>query len=119
MVNAFIFFGSFPCFPLEARWFLLLGRPNKQIASVIAPGAILLSFFLSIAAVWELTQLPGHRFEVIWATWLPSFGADWDVARSPSSIMILTVTGIAFAASTCIPRPIWPKIPALHGIWIF
>lgn len=77
---------------------LLFGRRlSKPIISIISPGAILLSFLLSAAAVVQLAGLPEKKHEVILAPWLEFLKADWGYFLDPlSSVMILVVTGVGF-----------------------
>ena len=70
---------------------------------------VLLSFLLSVGAVWQLRRLPERTKQVIQFTWiaglpfhmangqLATFTVDWGFLLDPlSSVMILVVTGIGF-----------------------
>src|SRR6516225_7722165 len=90
-----------PVLPLVG--FLLnasLGRRlTKQVSGSVACGAILLSFLVSIAAVWQLVSLqPEERSIVQQAfTWITSgdFSVGLTFRLDPlSAVMILVVTGI-------------------------
>ena len=83
------------------------GSPLKVLVSLICPGMVLISFLLSVGAVWELTDKPGRVRELIQFTWLAGlpfhmmdgrlvkFSADWGFLLDPlSAVMILVVTGI-------------------------
>ena len=83
------------------------GSPLKVLVSLICPGMVLISFLLSVGAVWELTDKPGRVRELIQFTWLAglpfhmmdghlaTFSADWGFLLDPlSAVMILVVTGI-------------------------
>jgi len=83
--------------------------PLKVLVSLICPGMVLISFLLSIGAVWQLTEKPGRVYELIQFTWLAglpfhmmdgrlaTFSADWGFLLDPlSAVMILVVTGIGF-----------------------
>ena len=85
------------------------GSPLKVLVSLICPGMVLISFLLSVGAVWQLTEQPGRVHEVIKFTWLAglpfhmmdgrlaTFSADWGFLLDPlSAVMILVVTGIGF-----------------------
>lgn len=86
-----------PLFPLAGAAFALVARPSKRVITIVAPGAILLAFLWSAASVWQLAALPSRSVELLLGPWLPNIGADWGLFLDPlSSIMILTVTGIAF-----------------------
>jgi len=83
--------------------------PLKFLVSLICPGSILLSFLLSVGAVWQLSSAPGKVQQVIqfsWVAGLPfhmasghmaTFQADWGFLLDPlSAVMILVVTGVGF-----------------------
>jgi len=76
------------------------GRRNgKGVASAAACGAMILSFLVSLAAVWSmLGRVPDERRVVQTVfTWVSSgsFNADFQLALDPlSAVMILVVTGI-------------------------
>jgi NADH-quinone oxidoreductase subunit L len=83
--------------------------PLKVLVSLICPGMVLISFLLSVGAVWQLTDKPGRVFELVKFTWLAglpfhmmdgrlaTFSADWGFLLDPlSAVMILVVTGIGF-----------------------
>ena len=83
--------------------------PLKVLVSLICPGMVLISFLLSVGAVWQLTDKPGRIFELVKFTWLAglpfhmmdgrlaTFSADWGFLLDPlSAVMILVVTGIGF-----------------------
>ncbi len=83
--------------------------PLKFLIGLICPGTILLSFLLSVGAVWQLSGLTHRTHEVIQFSWvaglpfhlangqLGTFQADWGFLLDPlSSVMILVVTGIGF-----------------------
>ena len=97
MVRALHSLWLIPLFPLAGAAAGLLAKPSKRLVSFWAPGVILLAFLWSAAAVWELSAIPGRTFELSLGMWLPNVGAQWGLYLDPlSSIMILTVTGIAF-----------------------
>ena len=83
--------------------------PLKFLVSLICPGMVLISFLLSVGAVWQLTEKPGRVHQLIQFTWLAglpfhmldgrlaTFSADWGFLLDPlSAVMILVVTGIGF-----------------------
>jgi NADH-quinone oxidoreductase subunit L len=83
--------------------------PLKVLVNLICPGTVLISFLLSVGAVWQLTGTPGRVRELIQFTWLAglpfhmmdgrlaTFSADWGFLLDPlSAVMILVVTGIGF-----------------------
>ena len=83
--------------------------PLKTLIKLICPGMVLLSFLLSVGAVWQLSSLPERDQAVIQFTWiaglpfhmangqLATFTVDWGFLLDPlSSVMILVVTGIGF-----------------------
>jgi NADH-quinone oxidoreductase subunit L len=83
--------------------------PLKFLISLICPGTILVSFLLSVGAVWQLSSLPQKVHQVIqfsWVAGLPfhlangqmaTLQADWGFLLDPlSAVMILVVTGIGF-----------------------
>jgi len=83
--------------------------PLKVLINFLCPGMILLSFLLSAAAVWQLSQKPERMHQVIQFTWiaglpfhmanghLATFQMDWGFLLDPlSSVMILVVTGVGF-----------------------
>ena len=83
--------------------------PLKVLVSLICPGMVLISFLLSVGAVWQLSNTPGRVRELIQFTWLAglpfhmmdgrlaTFSADWGFLLDPlSAVMILVVTGIGF-----------------------
>ena len=85
------------------------GSPLKVLVSLICPGMVLISFLLSVGAVWQLTDKPGRVYQLIQFTWLAglpfhmmdgrlaTFSADWGFLLDPlSAVMILIVTGIGF-----------------------
>ena len=85
------------------------GSPLRVLVSLICPGVVLISFLLSVGAVWQLTERPGRVFQLIQFTWLAglpfhmmdgrlaTLSADWGFLLDPlSSVMILVVTGIGF-----------------------
>ena len=82
-------------------------RPPALIA-IIACGTVLLSFLLSVYAVWQAHHAPGHTLvEKLW-TWIPGgaaetatgtapFVVDWAYQVDPlSSVMLLVVTFVGF-----------------------
>src|SRR5687767_2631333 len=102
-----------PLFPVAG--FLINGllgkRMHKTMVGVIGAGAVLLSFFVSLGAVYQLIQLePEHRSHTLklyeWINAGPAhtgsgalanFSIDWAFLLDPlSSVMILVVTGIGF-----------------------
>ncbi len=111
-----------PLFPLlGALLMLLFGRlldPQKQhghgakskvVVSILCPGMVLVSFLMSLGAVWQLMERPERTHQLIQFTWLAGlpfhtlagtlavFGADWGFLLDPlSAVMILVVTGIGF-----------------------
>jgi NADH-quinone oxidoreductase subunit L len=85
------------------------GSPLKVLVSLLCPGMVLISFLLSVGAVWQLAQKTERVHQVIQFTWLAgmpfhmmdgrlaTFGADWGFLLDPlSAVMILVVTGIGF-----------------------
>ncbi len=97
MVSALHLMWLIPLFPLAGAAFALVARPAKRVVAIVAPGAILLAFLWSAAAVYELGGLPSRTMELPLGMWLPNIGAEWGLYLDPlSAIMILTVTGIAF-----------------------
>jgi len=89
-----------PLFPLAgAILMLLFGRKlPKAAVSVLCPGTVLVAFFVSLGAVWQLASMPEPRvFEKILYTWLPGshfvmgngqmgvFQADWGFLLDPLS----------------------------------
>ncbi|HUE02988.1 MAG TPA: NADH-quinone oxidoreductase subunit L, partial [Bryobacteraceae bacterium] len=83
--------------------------PLKVLVSLICPGMVLISFLLSVGAVWQLSNTPGRVRELVQFTWLAglpfhmmdgrlaTFSADWGFLLDPlSAVMILVVTGIGF-----------------------
>jgi NADH-quinone oxidoreductase subunit L len=83
--------------------------PLKFLVSLICPGTVLVSFLLSAAAVWQLSNLPHRIHEVIQFTWISAmpfhmanghlavFHVDWGFLLDPlSGVMILVVTGVGF-----------------------
>jgi NADH-quinone oxidoreductase subunit L len=85
------------------------GSPLKWLIDVICPGMVLLSFLLSVGAVWQLSQTAERSHQVIQFTWLAglpfrlangqmsTLQADWGFLLDPlSAVMILVVTGISF-----------------------
>jgi NADH-quinone oxidoreductase subunit L len=102
-----------PLFP--AAGFVINGlfgkRMSKSAVGIIASGAVLLSFIFSVAAVYQLAQLPEHeRSHVVkvyeWINAGPAvtsggeatrFVVDWSFLLDPlSAVMVLVVTGIGF-----------------------
>ena len=85
------------------------GSPLKVLVSLLCPGMVLISFLLSVGAVWRLAQRADRVYEVKKFTWLAglpfhmmdgrlaTFSADWGFLLDPlSAVMILVVTGIGF-----------------------
>ena len=85
------------------------GSPLKVLVSLICPGMVLISFLLSVGAVWQLAQKTERVHQLIQFTWLAglpfhmmdgrlaTFSADWGFLLDPlSAVMILVVTGIGF-----------------------
>jgi NADH-quinone oxidoreductase subunit L len=83
------------------------GAP-PAIIGIIACGTVLLSFLISVYAVWQAHHAPGHTIvETLW-TWLPGGLAettggtapvlvDWAYQVDPlSSVMLLVVTFVGF-----------------------
>ena len=83
---------------LGAAIMLLIGRRlPKSAISVISPGAVLVSFLLSLGAVVQLSGLQEKRHEVVIAPWLEFLKADWGYLLDPlTSVMILVVSGVGF-----------------------
>ena len=74
-------------------------RWTKQVSGAVACGAILLSFLVSLAAVWQLVSLPPEERSIVQQAfaWITSgdFNVDVTFRLDPlSSVMILVVTGI-------------------------
>ena len=65
-----------PLFPALGAVMVLVGQalpPTKRrklLVALLCPGAVLLSFRLSCAAVWQLSQQPERVRQVIQFTWL-------------------------------------------------
>jgi len=85
------------------------GAGAKTLISFLCPGTVLVSFLLSVGAVFELAALPHKVHQVIQFTWLAGLpftsssgalarlAADWGFLLDPlSSVMILVVTGVSF-----------------------
>jgi NADH-quinone oxidoreductase subunit L len=85
------------------------GSPLRSLVGWICPSLVLISFLLSVGAVWQLAQTPGRSHELILFTWIAglpfqlagggaaTFQADWGFLLDPlSSVMILVVSGIGF-----------------------
>src|SRR5215831_6963903 len=83
--------------------------PLKALIKFICPGMVLISFLLSVGAVWQLSGLPERTKQLIQFTWIAglpfhmangqmaTFSIDWGFLLDPlSSVMILVVTGIGF-----------------------
>jgi NADH-quinone oxidoreductase subunit L len=88
-----------PIVPLiGAAIMLAVGRQlSKSVVSVICPGAVGISFLLSLGAVVQLASLPEKVHQVVLFRWLPLLKADMGFLLDPlSSVMILVVTGIGF-----------------------
>ncbi len=88
-----------PLIPLcGAAIMLAIGRrlPKSAIA-IISPGAVLISFLLSLGAVIQLAGLPEKSHQVVLFEWLPLLKAEMGYLLDPlSAVMILVVTGIGF-----------------------
>ncbi len=110
-----------PLFPLfGALAMLLIGRvvdpqgahahsKSKILVTILCPGMVLVSFLLSLGAVWQLVDRPERTHQLIPYTWLAGlpfhtaagtlarFTADFGFLLDPlSGVMILVVTGIGF-----------------------
>lgn len=86
-----------PIVPLiGAAIMLAVGRQlSKSVVSAICPGAVGISFILSLGAVVQLASLPEKVHQVVLFKWLPLLKADMGFLLDPlSSVMILVVTGI-------------------------
>src|SRR5271157_4632337 len=83
--------------------------PLKFLIGLICPGTVLISFLLSVGAVWQLSGLQYKIHQVIQFSWIAglpfhlangqmgTFQADWGFLLDPlSSVMILVVTGVGF-----------------------
>jgi NADH-quinone oxidoreductase subunit L len=83
--------------------------PLRTLINFICPGMVLLSFLLSVGAVWQLAQQPERVHQIVQFTWvaglpfhmanghLATFSVDWGFLLDPlSSVMILVITGIGF-----------------------
>jgi NADH-quinone oxidoreductase subunit L len=83
---------------LGAAIMLLFGRKlSKAAIRIISPGAVFVSFLLSLGAVVQLAGLHEKVHQVILFPWLPLLKADMGYYLDPlSSVMILVVTGIGF-----------------------
>jgi NADH-quinone oxidoreductase subunit L len=77
---------------------LLFGRTmSKKLVSLISPGAVGLSFVLSLGAFVQLMGLEERRHEVVLGPWIEFLKADWGFLLDPlSGVMIMVVTGIGF-----------------------
>ncbi len=82
---------------------------TKALISILCPGMVLVSFVLSLGAVWQLLDRPERTHLLIQFTWLAGlpfhtaagtlaqFTADFGFLLDPlSAVMILVVTGIGF-----------------------
>ena len=88
-----------PVIPLcGAAIMLLFGRSlSKSAISIISPGAVGISLFLSLGAVVQLASLPEKVHQVVLFEWLPLLKADMGFYLDPlSSVMILVVTFVGF-----------------------
>ena len=88
-----------PVIPLcGAAIMLLFGRQlSKSAISIISPGAVGISLFLSLGAVVQLASLPEKVHQVVLFEWLPLLKADMGFYLDPlSSVMILVVTFVGF-----------------------
>jgi NADH-quinone oxidoreductase subunit L len=93
--------GLIPLFPFAGFLINAFGgrRNSKGIASAVACGAMVLSFLVSLSAVWSLVGLEPEQRRVTqtifqWIT-SGSFNAKFELALDPlSAVMILVVTGI-------------------------
>jgi NADH-quinone oxidoreductase subunit L len=86
-----------PLVPLvSAAVMLFFGRRlPKPAISLISPGAVGISFLLSLGAVIQLAALPHQLHQVTLFPWLPLLKADFAYLLDPlSSVMILVVTGV-------------------------
>jgi len=77
---------------------LLFGRKMpKAMVSAISPGAVLISFLLSLGAFVQLMGLQERRHEVVLGPWIEFLKADWGFLLDPlSGVMIMVVTGVGF-----------------------
>ncbi len=83
---------------LGAAIMLFFGRrlPNSAV-SIICPGAVGVSFLLSVGAVVQLSGLAHKLHQVTLFQWLPLMKVDMAYLLDPlSSVMILVVTGVGF-----------------------
>jgi len=88
-----------PLIPLLGAVLMALfgARLSKPLIGLLCPGAVGLSFVLSLGAVVQLAGLPERHHEVRLFEWLPWAKADFGFWLDPlSSVMILVVTGIGF-----------------------
>ena len=88
-----------PLVPLMgAAVMLFFGRRLPKAAiSIISPGAVGVSFLLSLGAVIQLAGLPHRLHQVTLFQWLPLLKVDFAYLLDPlSAVMILVVTGVGF-----------------------
>ena len=88
-----------PLIPLAGAAIMLLfgRRMSNAMVSIICPGAVGLSFLLSLAAVIQLGGLAHKVHQVTLFQWLPLMKIDFGYLLDPlSSVMILVITGIGF-----------------------
>jgi len=111
------FIGLIPLLPLVGVAIngLFGRRMSRAAVCTIACAVIFASLFISVGAVWELTQLPaGERYhEVSFGTWIDlgkiviqdevspqlinGVGVDWGFALDPlSAVLLLVVCGVGF-----------------------
>ncbi len=81
---------------------------GRKVIDILCPGMVLVSFLLSLGAIFQLQDVEGHSYEVVKWTWLAgldsgtsvgvrAFTADWGfLLDSLSSVMLLVITGIGF-----------------------
>jgi NADH-quinone oxidoreductase subunit L len=83
---------------LGAAIMLFFGRRlPKSAISIICPGAVGVSFLLSVGAVIQLAGLAQKIHQVTLFPWLPLMKVDVAYLLDPlSSVMILVVTGVGF-----------------------
>ncbi len=72
-------------------------RPPVALVRLLAPGAVLTSFVLSLAAFVELHSSATRREQQTLGDWLPLIHAHWGLWLDPlSALLILIVTGVGF-----------------------
>ena len=72
-------------------------KPPARVVQILAPGCVLASFLVSLAAFLELRATPGRHWVETLGDWLPLIHAQWGLLLDPlSGVLILIVTGVGF-----------------------